>query len=102
MLNSISNLDQKNTQVSLLVQARINLQGRFFVAAQLNDPRLLGMILLYFLIGVSPFACFKAVVLRKRRINCAELAHSCAEARYLASPELFQKENLASACLNQQ
>jgi hypothetical protein len=56
MLNSISNLDQKNTQVSLLVQARINLQGRFFVAAQLNDPRLLGMILLYFLIGVSPAA----------------------------------------------
>jgi hypothetical protein len=28
------------------------------------------------------------------------LAHSCAEARYLSSPELFPKENLASACLN--
>jgi hypothetical protein len=27
------------------------------------------------------------------------LAHFCAEARYLASPELFPKENLASACL---
>ena len=37
---------------------------------------------------------------RGRRINCAELAHSCAEARFLASPELFPKKNLASACLN--
>ena len=64
------------------MQARINLRRCFFVASQLNNPKLLGVVLLYFLIGVSPFACFKAVVLRGRRINYAEVPRAESVEKY--------------------
>ena len=39
-----------------LVQAQRNLRQVFFVASQLNNPRLLGGGLLSFYVGVSPVA----------------------------------------------
>ena len=51
--------------------------------------------LLYFLIGVSPFAYLEAVVSRKRRINCAELP--CSTAWLSHYKMLFA---FSSACLN--
>ena len=71
----------KSTYVSFLVQAQRNLQVCFYVAMRLKNPRLLGVVLLYFGAGVSPFA-FLNLRLRKRRINCGELLSSKAAARY--------------------
>ena len=61
--------------------------------------------LLYFLIGVSPFAYPKAVVLRKRRINCAELPCSTAWLTPLQNATrillgLFESRNVFSRKLN--
>ena len=49
-------INKKSTYAYLLVQARINLHRCFFVASQLNNPRLLGGVLLYFFVGVSSAA----------------------------------------------
>jgi hypothetical protein len=46
----------KSTYVSFLVQAQRNLHGCFYVAMRLKNPRLLGVILLYFGAGVSSAA----------------------------------------------
>ena len=50
--------------------------GHFLCCFAPENPRSSGGALLYFFVGVSPFAFSKAVVLRKRRINCADLART--------------------------
>ena len=82
------------------MQARTNLRRCFFVALQLNNPRLLGVVLLYFIVGVSPAACTKALVPRGRRINCGELLSPKAVSRSASPLPSFSNENLASPCLN--
>ena len=50
--------------------------GHFLCCFATENPRASGEKLLYFLVGVSPFAFSEAVVLRKRRINGADLART--------------------------
>ena len=45
--------------------------GHFLCCFATENPRSSGGALLYFFVGVSPFAYTEAVVSRKRRINCA-------------------------------